>query len=52
MEPLFRKDGGHGMIFRTKEGKILLSLHNPNHTPQERPRFFEIVEENGLLRRV
>ena len=51
VEPLFRKDGGHGMIFRTKEGKLLLSLHSPNRTPEERPHFFEIVEENGLLRR-
>lgn len=49
---VYEKDGGHGMIFRTREGKLLLSLHSPNQTPEERPHFFEIAEEDGLLRRV
>ena len=51
VEPLFMKDGGHGMIFRTKEGKLLMTLHAPNSNPDERPFFFEVVEENGLLHR-
>lgn len=48
-EPLFRTDGGHGMIFRTPEGKLMLSLHSPNTTPLERPHFFPIVEKDGKL---
>ena len=51
VQPLFMKDGGHGMIFRTKEGRLMMTLHSPNTRLQERPYFFEVVEENGLLRR-
>ncbi len=41
---LFKKDGGHGMIFTTFEGRMLISLHQPNKTPDERPVFFELEE--------
>jgi len=50
-EPLFSTDGGHGMIFRTLEGELMLSLHSPNTTPLERPHFFPIREKDGKLRR-
>jgi arabinan endo-1,5-alpha-L-arabinosidase len=49
-EPLFAHDGGHGMIFKTFEGRIMLALHSPNQTPNERPIFFELAEEDGRLR--
>ena len=45
------KDGGHGMVFRTKEGRLMMALHSPNTHLEERPFFFEVVEENGLLHR-
>ena len=48
-EPLFPTDGGHGMIFRTAEGKLILTLHSPNETPKERPHFFPIEERDGRL---
>ncbi len=49
--PLFKKDGGHGMIFNSIEGTPMVSLHHPNNTPNERPHFFEITEdESGLLK--
>ncbi|MGN1370526.1 MAG: glycoside hydrolase family 43 protein [Aristaeellaceae bacterium] len=51
VKPLFMKDGGHGMIFRTREGKLLMTLHSPNTHLEERPYFFEVVEEDGLLHR-
>ncbi|QJD88100.1 glycoside hydrolase family 43 protein [Cohnella herbarum] len=51
-EPIYENDGGHGMIFRTFEGKILLTLHAPNSTPDERPVFIELAEEDGRLRYV
>lgn len=47
--PIFENDGGHGMIFRTFEGEIMLALHTPNETPNERPVFIELVEENGRI---
>lgn len=34
-EPLFGKDGGHGMLFTTFNGAFMLTIHRPNHTPDE-----------------
>ena len=39
LPPLFPEDGGHGMLFRTLEGELLLALHSPNKHLLERPRF-------------
>ncbi len=36
-EPLYAQDGGHGMIFRAFDGRLMLSLHKPNRTSDERP---------------
>ncbi len=49
-EPLFGKDGGHGMLFTTFDGEFMLTIHRPNHTPDERPVFLPITEENGRLK--
>ena len=49
-KPLFGQDGGHGMIFRDLNGRLLLTLHRPNHTPDERAVFLEMAYENGLLK--
>jgi len=35
-QPLFANDGGHGMIFSTYEGQLMLALHQPNTYPDER----------------
>jgi beta-xylosidase len=48
-EPIFASDGGHGMIFKTFEGKLLLSIHVPNRGPDERPRFFDVKEQGGWI---
>lgn len=34
--PIWAEDGGHGMIARTLDGQLLLTLHQPNDTPNER----------------
>ncbi|MDC3416009.1 glycoside hydrolase family 43 protein [Aquibacillus salsiterrae] len=47
--PIYQQDGGHGMIFKTFEGKSILTLHAPNKTPNERPIFIDIVEQDGKL---
>lgn len=49
---LFERDGGHGMIFRTLEGKLMLALHSPNETLRERPRFYPLEERGGRLFRI
>lgn len=45
-------DGGHGMIFKDRDGKMYLSVHSPN-TPdiecKERTIFVPIKEENDTL---
>lgn len=52
-ESLWPADGGHGMVFANADGELLLTLHTPNRTPDERARFFPLDEtEDGLrLRR-
>lgn len=46
---LAEKDGGHGMIFRSFEGRLYLVLHRPNENPLERPALTEIKEVDGKL---
>jgi beta-xylosidase len=48
-EPLYKADGGHGMVFKAFDGKLYLSIHTPNKTPNERPIFVELYEEDGKL---
>lgn len=47
--PLFAKDGGHGMIFKSLRGKLFLAIHTPNYPPHERPIFIEIREQEGNI---
>ncbi|HOY59464.1 MAG TPA: family 43 glycosylhydrolase, partial [Verrucomicrobiota bacterium] len=51
MEPLFRKDGGHAMVFRDFEGRLILALHSPNREPDERCRLF-LLEDTGKTLRI
>lgn len=39
---LFSKDGGHGMLFKNLQGKLMGTLHSPNINGEERPYFFEV----------
>ena len=49
--PLFRGDGGHGMLFRTFDGKLQLTLHQPNGGEAERMKLFPIgTSWEGLSR--
>ena len=49
-EPLFEKDGGHGMIFKTFEGDLRLVLHSPNGGGLERAHLFEIEDCGDTLK--
>lgn len=49
-EALYQNDGGHGMVFRSFDGRLLLTIHTPNRTPDERPVFVELIEENGRFK--
>jgi arabinan endo-1,5-alpha-L-arabinosidase len=43
-EPLYARDGGHCMIFRTFDGQPMLACHRPNESHDERPFFVPIRE--------
>jgi GH43 family beta-xylosidase len=49
-EPLFKANGGHGMIFKTFDGKLMLVIHQPNTSPDERARFFELEDTGDTLK--
>jgi beta-xylosidase len=49
-EPIWKEDGGHGMIFRAFDGKLFLTLHQPNNSPNERAVFRELIEDGGTVR--
>ncbi len=49
-EPLYGNDGGHGMIFRTFDGHLMLVLHQPNEFPKERIHLFELEDTGETLR--
>ena len=51
IDPLFMKDGGHGMVFRALDGQLYLTLHTPNAHLMERPVFYPIVEDGSRLLR-
>jgi arabinan endo-1,5-alpha-L-arabinosidase len=49
-EPLFAQDGGHPMLFHRLDGQLMMVLHQPNKTPNEREHFFEVEDEGDTLR--
>lgn len=46
---LYEEDGGHGMIFKALDGALKMVLHYPNITPNERPKLFDLVEQDEML---
>jgi len=46
---VFDKDGGHGMLFKTFDGKLMLALHAPNGGGMERARFLPVKEVDNKL---
>ena len=49
-EPLFRQNGGHGMIFRGSDGVLRFVMHRPNSpATMERPVILALKDANGSL---
>lgn len=48
IKPLAEHDAGHGMLFQTFDGDLMLALHSPNDTPNERPVFLR-VDDDGIV---
>lgn len=49
--PLFTKDGGHGMLFKTFDGKLMMALHTPNNAGAQ-PHFYEIEDTGNTLKMI
>jgi hypothetical protein len=48
-QPIWDRDGGHGMLFHTFDGQLHLTLHTPNRTPDERAVFVPVDETTDGL---
>lgn len=48
-EKLFPRDGGHGMLFRDKDGRLIYTLHYPNERYREHPVFRVVEVREGRL---
>jgi hypothetical protein len=48
-DPIYQDDGGHGMLFTTFDGKLIMVLHSPN-SREARPRLFEMKDTGETLR--
>lgn len=48
---LFEQDGGHGMLFRTFDGRLMITFHGPNKPAgSERMQIFEVEDLGHTLR--
>src|SRR5690625_2221180 len=48
-KPLFSKNGGHGMLFHTFEDQLILAIHKPSTSTDDRLTYFEVREtKNGF----
>jgi arabinan endo-1,5-alpha-L-arabinosidase len=48
-DPLYSNDGGHGMLFETFDGKLMMVLHSPNNR-NSRPHIFEMEDTGDALK--
>lgn len=48
-EPVYKDNGGHSMIFKTFEGKIMMILHSP-YNGNTRPHLYEMEDTGETLR--
>ena len=46
---IFDNSGGHGMIFKTFEGKLMITLHQPNNGEKERAQIYELIDNGDSL---
>jgi beta-xylosidase len=44
-DPIIRNDGGHGMVFRTFDGQLMMTFHRPNMPKDAERPFFVPVRE-------
>ena len=49
-DPLLTDDSGHGMIFKTFDGRLMLVVHQPTMSPDSRARLHELEDTGDGLR--
>lgn len=49
-EPLWPENGGHGMFFKDLNGELIFTLHYLNDKYHERPTFWKVKLEDGVLK--
>ncbi|MEM9894971.1 MAG: glycoside hydrolase family 43 protein [Bacteroidota bacterium] len=47
---IFEKNGGHGMIFKTFENQLVIALHQPNKSPNERMQLYKLKDTGEALK--
>lgn len=47
--PIYRENGGHGMLFRAFDGRLMMALHQPNSGAKERLHLFEVADNGQTL---
>ena len=47
--PIYKKNGGHGMIFPSFDGHLILALHQPNTRGKERLHLFRVIDTGQTL---
>ena len=50
LDPLVRNDSGHGMLFETFEGQLMMVLHRPFEYPESRGKLFDMKDMGDDLR--
>lgn len=46
---IYTRDGGHGMIFKSFDGRLTMALHQPNSGRKERLHLFELADNGETL---
>ncbi|OXU15773.1 glycoside hydrolase family 43 protein [Sedimentisphaera salicampi] len=49
-KPLLTNDSGHGMIFKTFDGRLMLAVHRPTMSPDSRARLHEIIDTGDSIK--
>ena len=47
--PIYKLNGGHGMLFRSFDGRLMMALHQPNSRGKERLHLFEVADNGQSL---
>ena len=47
--PIIDGDGGHGMIFKSKDDETIFVMHSPNTEGLERARLYKFIEKDNTI---